>query len=98
MGSNHHIQVVSLQKCVQAVGSKIDNIVLFLRITHKVLQETVFFFVFVWVAPKKIKDFLVVIGMIVSKFDLDWSLKGVDALKILDGWTNTSMNTEDFAV
>jgi hypothetical protein len=52
MRSDHHAQIVALKERVQVVSSKIDNVILLLRVSLVVVLEAVFFFCLMRVAPE----------------------------------------------
>ena len=95
MRPDHHAQVVSLEERVNIIRAEVHHVVLLLRVSHVVVLEPTLFLGFVRVAPKKIKDFLVVLRVVLSKLDFEWSLDLLDTLDILDCRADTSMAAED---
>ena len=95
MRPDHHAQVVSLEERINIIRAEVHHVVLFLRVSHVVMLEPTLFLGFVRVAPQKIEDFLVVLRVILSKLDFEWSLDLLDALDILDSWADTSVAAED---
>ena len=93
--SNHHSKIVPLEEWVKVIWSKVDNVVLLLRISGIIVLEATFFFSFMRVAPKEIQNFLVVLRVINSKFYFEWSLNLLNWLDILNCWSDTSMTTEN---
>jgi hypothetical protein len=94
MGSNHHAQVVALEEGVQVVGAKVHDVILLLWVSHVVMLEAVLLLSLVRVTPEKVEHLLVVLGVVSTQFDFEWSLNLFDALDILNGWANTSMAAE----
>lgn len=95
MRPDHHAQVVSLEERINIIRAEVHHVVLLLRVSHVVVLEPALFLSFVRVAPQKIKHFLVVLRVILSKLDFEWSLDLLDALDILDCRADTSMAAED---
>jgi len=61
VGSDHHAQVVAFQEGVEVVWAEIHDVVLLLRVPNIVVLEAAFFFSFMWITPKKIKNFLMIL-------------------------------------
>lgn len=95
VASDHHVQVVALEEGVQVVGSKIDDVVLLLGVTVEVVCESVLLFSLVGVAPKKINHLLLVLRVVTAQLDLKRSWNGLNALDVLNRWSNTSMDTQN---
>jgi len=47
------------------------------------------------ITPEKVKDLLVILRVVSSKLNLEWSLDLLDSFNILDSWANTSMAAEN---
>ena len=58
-------------------------------------MEAAFFFSIVWVTPEEIKYFLMILRMVSAELNLKWSYNVLNALKILNSGTNSSMTAED---
>jgi len=71
--SDHHAQVVSLQELVQVVGSKVNDVVLLLRISGEVVLEALGLLALMWIGPEEVDDLLVVLRLVTTQFDLKWS-------------------------
>ena len=95
MGTNHHAQVVALEETIQVVWAEVDDVILLLWVSHVVMLEAILLLCLMRVRPEQVEDLLVVLGMISTKLDLKWSLDLLNALNVLNGWTNTSMAAED---
>ena len=61
MGSNHHGEVVLLEKGGEVVGTKADDVVLLLRVSYEVLSETILILALMRVTPEQVDDSLVVL-------------------------------------
>ena len=95
MRPDHHAQVVSLEERVNIIRAEVHHVVLLLRVSDIVVLEPTLFLGFVGVAPQKIEDFLVVLRVILSKLDFEWSLDLLDTLDILDSRADTTVAAED---
>ena len=96
--SNHHAQVVSLQELIQVVKSKVNNVILLLGISHEVMLKTLCLLALMWIRPKQIYHSLVVLRLITSQLDLEWSGDCFNAFDVLYAWADASMATEDLLV
>jgi hypothetical protein len=94
VGTNHHAQIVALEEGVQVVGTEVHNVILLLWVSHVVVLETVLLLCLVRVTPEKVKNLLVILRMISTQFDFEWSLNLFDSLDILNGWADSSMAAE----
>jgi len=95
MRSDHHAQIISLEEVVKVVGSKCHHVVFFFWVSNRIVLETLLFFSLMRVTPQEIKYFLVVFGLIFTQIDFEWSLNFLYSLNVLNGWTNSTMTTED---
>ena len=95
VGTNHHAQVVALEETVQVVWAEVHDVILLLWVSHVVMLEAILLLSLMWVRPEQVEDLLVVLGMISTELDLEWSLDLLNALDILNCWANTSMAAED---
>jgi len=68
---------------------------MFLRISGIVVLEATFFLSLVRITPQKVEDFLVVLRVVNSKLDLEWSLDLLNRLDVLNCWSNTTMAAEN---
>jgi hypothetical protein len=59
------------------------------------MLESILFFRLVRVAPKEVKHLLVVLGVISSELDLEWSLNLLNSLDVLNRWTDTTVAAEN---
>jgi len=96
--SDHHAQVVSLQELVQVVGSKVNDVVLLLRISGEVVLETLGLLALMWIGPEEVDDLLVVLRLVSTQFDLKWSCNSLDSFNILHTWADTAVAAEDLLV
>jgi len=92
--TDHHVQVVALEECVEVIRAEVYYVVLLLRVTIEVVSETIFFLGFVRIAPKKIDYFLLIFRIVTSEFDIKRSWNLFNSFNILNSWSNTSMTTE----
>lgn len=95
MRSDEHAEVVTLQEGVQVVWAEVHDVILFKGIADVVMLESTDFFAFVWIAPEKIDDLLVVLNVVRTKLDFEWSLNFFDTFNVSDLGANTSMTTEN---
>jgi hypothetical protein len=95
MGPDHHAQMVAFQEHTEHVRSEESNVVLLVWISSEIMAKTIFFFVFLWVAPDQVNNFLLVFGLVTSKFDFKRSRDVIETFNILERRTDTSMATED---
>lgn len=95
MRSDHHVQIVPLKEGVQVVWTEVDDVVLLLRVTIEVVSEAIFFFCFMRVTPEKIDDLLLVLGVVTSELDVEWSWDSFNSLNILNGWSDSSVTAKD---
>ena len=95
MGPNDHTEVVPLQERVQVVNTKVDNVILFLRISDVIVLEPSYVFAFMRITPKQIDNFLVVVHLIRAQLDFKRSLDLFDTLNISNSWTDATVATKD---
>lgn len=95
MGSDHHALVVSLEEGVKVVRAEVDDVVLLFGVSTVVVLESVFLFGFMGITPKKVEHLLMILRVILTQLDLNWSLDLLDTLDILDSWADTSVTAED---
>jgi hypothetical protein len=93
--TNHHAEVVTFEEGVDVIGTEVYDVVLLLWVTSKVVLESILFFSLMRIAPKQVKHLLVVLALVSTKLDLEWSLDLFDSLEILDSWADSTMAAED---
>lgn len=83
---------------VQVVRSKVNDVVLLLRISGVVVLKALSLLALVWVRPEQIDYCLVVLRLITAQFDFKWSGDSLDSFDVLDAWADTSVAAEDLLV
>lgn len=64
MRPDNHTKIIPLQEGIQIVCSKIDHIILFLRVSDEIVLETCYILTFMRITPKKVDDFLMVVDFV----------------------------------
>jgi len=93
--SEHHAQVVALQKRGQLVRPVRANVILLLRVSHEVVAEAFVVLSVLGVAPQDVDYFLVVARQVTSQLDADGSLNLVDTVDVLQRRTDSTVTAQD---